>query len=318
MGQLLEIREKIKYIFRKNEKTITIGTKFIINFTMYLWIFSFGMYDEIFARFFEGSTQFIYLGTLCFLGVILPLPYVYFLFAINIFMQLSLNIFFALLLFLIMVTVILVYVRIVEKEAILLLVTTVGLVLNIPFVAPVAAGIYFGITAFIPLVLGVVLYLFINCYSQFVVFIESNVELQEIGIDQAVQTYQFISNYFKSNANLLSYTIILVGGFFVIKIIQKLNINYYKYVGVAVGFVYFLVSFILCKIIFKLEYSFFSFLVGVILSAIVIFIIMLFDTILDYKYSKFLKFEDKENMYFVKIVPKKNVMKEMATDSKNN
>ncbi len=304
MEQLLDIREEIKYIFRKNGKIITLGTKFILNFSMYLWILSFGMYDGIFAVFFEGSTQFIYLAILCILGVILPLPYVYSLFAINIFMQLSTHLFFALFLLLIMFAIILLYGRIAVEESVLILITSLGLALNIPFVAPLIAGLYFGVTAFIPLVLGSILYYFIDCFQQFLILVQATEEMQIIGLEQALNTYKFISEYFASNGNLISTLIILVGGFVVVKVIQKLNMDFYKYVAIAFSFIYYIVAFMLMKIIFSYEYGLLAFIIGAVLSIIVAGIIVFFDTMLDYKSTKYVKFEDEKNLYYVKVVPK--------------
>ncbi len=304
MEQLLEVREQIKYVLGKNGKIITIGIKFILSLTMYLWIFGFSMYNDVFARIFEGSTQFIYLIILCLLGVVLPLPYILSLFAVNIFMQLSTYLFFSSFLFLILLGVILLYARVAVEESVLILITASGLMLNIPFVAPILAGLYFGATAFIPLVFGSMIYSFIGCFQQYLSIIETNEEVQGIGIDQFLYTYQFISNYFFENSEFLSNVIILVGAFIIVKIIQRLNVKYYKYVSIACSFIYYTIAFFITKIIFGFEYSFFAFTIGLILSFVVICSIVFFDTILDYKSTKYVKFEDRENMYFVKVVPK--------------
>ncbi len=304
MEQLLEIRELIKYNFSKYEKIINGAIKFIINLAIYLWIFSFGMYSDIFSRLFEGSTQAIYITILSILGIFLPLPYIYFLVAINVFIQLSSYFVFSLFLFLIMLGIVLLYSRVAVNESILVFLTFVGLLFNVPFVAPIIAGIYFGITAFIPLILGCMLYSCVICFKEYLIMVENNPVIQDIGIDSLMITFEHLTRYITKDNNFISYIIILVGAFFIIKIIEKLNLNYDKYISSAISFGYFIVAYIITKVVFNLDYSFFGFIIGLILSAIILVVVLYFDTILDYSKTKFIKFEDRENMYYVKVVPK--------------
>ncbi len=304
MEQLLEFRELIKYNFGRYEKISIYATRFIINFIIYLWIFSFGMYSSTFSNLFEGGTKFLYLLIMCILGTILPLPYAYFLIAVNIFIQLSTYFVFASFLFLIMLGMILLYARIAVNESVIILITIFGLIFNVPFVAPIVAGLYFGITAFIPIILGCIIYSFSSSFQQYLTMIETTPELQEIGVDSLFVTFEYLTYYATSDNNFISYLIILIGAFFIIKIMDKLQLDYNKYVYVAICFGYFIISYIVVKILFGFDYTVFAFIVGLILSSIVSFIVLFFDTILDYSSVKFVKFEDEQNMYYVKVVPK--------------
>lgn len=304
MESLLGIRESIRYNFGKYEKYFIIGIKFFLNLIVYLWIFSFGNYMDIFARLFEGATMFLYLGVLCVLGIVLPLPYLYFLFAVNIFLQLSTHLIFAGFLLIIMIAMILLYARIAVEESVLILITFFGLILNLPFVAPIVAGLYFGITSFIPVVLGCILYSFTNCFAEYLVLLESNAELQEVGVESLLSVLEFFTYYFSNNNEIISYCVVLVGGIFVIKAIEFLNINFDKYISIAVSGLYFIVTFIFTKILFGFNMGVFAFIIGLILSLVLSVCILFFDEILDYKSTKLVKFEDAENMYYVKVVPK--------------
>ncbi len=304
MEELLEIIESVKLNFGKHKKAYLLSIRAIVSLLSFLWIFSFNSYIDSFAFLFSGITKYIYLSILVLICTFVPLPYAYFLMAVNIFLQTSSHIAFALIILFLLMMIILTYVRIVEEEGILLLITIIGLVLNVPYVAPIIAGIYFSASSIVALISGVIIYGFLQCFKEYLMYISTNADFAQAGLDSILFNFDFMAMYFKDNMYIISYSILFTGSVIINKVVESLKINYDKYICVALSSGFFLIGYFILLITFGMNVGIIMFLIGLIISLIISIIVVFFDTILDYQSVKYVKFEDGENMYYVKVIPK--------------
>ena len=81
-------------------------------------------------------------------------------------------------------------------------------------------------------------------------------------------------------------------------------VNYATDISLMLGGLINIVGYIIMSLIIDLEINIFLLFLNTFISVLISFIIKFFDIMLDYKSIERVSFEDDENYYYVKIVPK--------------
>lgn len=307
MEQILIIREAVIKNFKKHETIIVLGAKFLLGLIVYALINGLGLYSSVFSSVFgSGLKYLIIIGfSLCF--TFLPVSVNYGIMLFNIALQLSSSIEICAIATSALLLVFLFYARIGTKETWLLLSMVLCFYFKVPYVVPVTAGLYFGITAFVPIVIGTVIW----CISP------AAIEIAKVSGSAAPDIVEMLTgfsgileqflNIIKSNYNWMVFSFIFTLMFFLVYAISKFEMNYAKELSIAVGIVSGMLLLIICVAVTGASINIFGAVLSSLISGGLLYIIRIFDGVLDYERAERVAFEDEKNYYYVKIVPKINI-----------
>lgn len=304
MDKLLSLRETIIDIIKRNENILLFLSKFIVGLVIYIAINSIGFSSSTFSYITESPFSFAYIVFMGLLFAYLPLNVNYFLIILNITLQFSSRIELALVVFLVLLTIFLFYGHFGKKESSLMIATVLGFYFNIPYLIPLFAGLYLGITSILPIVIGIFIWSYADVVLNLMVEAEAS-SLNLIDISDTT-TYLFSSlNYSSINSQItivfsLIFTIVLV----CVYIISKLNINYSKEIAVIIGVLVNILGFLISILFIDINTNLLSVIFFSLVSGLIVLTIRFFDIVLDYNCAEKVEFEDENNYYYVKVIPK--------------
>ncbi len=214
---------------------------------------------------------------------------------------LSLNPILAGIIFIFLVILYLLFMRLFPKESLLIIFTIVAFILRmevlVPFIAPLLGG-YIGI---IGMLLGIFMWFVIPNLAEAIVItgtgksalIEAVKNLDTINIQSIV-----------IDQTMLCIMIIFFVVFSTVYFIKKLEVDYAAYIAIGIGAVMNIVGFTLAILFLKIDLSLITMLLTTLMYMLVAIIVEFFSKVLDYERSELLSFEDEDNYYYVKVVPK--------------
>ena len=276
MTQLLVIREYIKNFYTKYEEFIVPLLKFVLGFILFLTINGRMGYmakiDHVAIVLVAALLcSFLPLGVMVFLSAMFLLLHTY-----------ALSVECVVVLLLAYIVVLVIYLRFASKAHLLLLLTPLLFVWKIPYVAPLAAGL-FGTPGSAAAVAGGVVVYYVLAY------ITGNAQAFGGG---------------ESDTMLL----IVVPAFAITEIlvyaIRRMSINYSRAIAVLVGTLADIVILLIGDLIYDANFSLAGVILGSIVCALIALVLQFFQFNLDYARTEKVQFEDDEYYYYVKAVPK--------------
>lgn len=312
MQMLLEVRETIINIAKRFEGAFLFIFKFIFGMIIYSQILSIGYNAEVFDFIVSSGITTFYLLFMALLFVILPLNASYLFMILNIIIQISSRVEIALLTFLGLIFMFLFYSSFSRKENILIVLSIFAFNIGMPYFITIFAALYFGISAIIPISIG----LFIWTYSPFIMnlvrgvgVIPADAGILDIGLEEilyafeALQASIALESYLASNWFIATILFFIV--FLFVYICRKLSINYAKEIAIGFGTILNIFVFIAASAMGALDFGIFSVIFGSIFASIIIFVIKFFDVFLDYNRAENVEFQDEDYYYYVKLIPKR-------------
>ena len=292
---LLIIRQNLISIFKRYESLIVPIVRFIISFSA--------------LRMLKEATSYhgVLSGTLVLIGLALIGSFasaewiiVWTIFLVT-FFTFPLNPILALILFGIMCIIYILYARLFPKESIWILVTLVAFSIKLELLIPIVAALLSTYVSVMAIIIGTILWYVV---PGLISVLPNAVEKNEM-IDMMNQLMIIDYKNLLIDPRMMSIVVIFFIVFSAIFIIRKQSIDYGPYIAIGVGAVMNILGFGLAIIFFGgigvnmikvvLETLFFS---GVAV------IIQFLSIVLDYQRAETVNFEDDDNYYYVKIVPK--------------
>ena len=195
----------------------------------------------------------------------------------------------------------LLYVRLVPKEAIVLLLTPVLYMLKIPYIMPIAMGLLGTPVSAVSVGFGVVA-------AYFLEYMQNNATtITSLDEGNMISRIRFIVDGLLGNKAMFVTVIVFAVIISLVYVIRRRSMDYAWTVAVIAGGVTELVLLFICELIFELNYPIGGIIFGCILAVIAGIILQLFSFHLDYKRVENVQFEDDDYYYYVKAVPKVTV-----------
>ena len=205
----------------------------------------------------------------------------------------------------------LMFFRLSNREAALVLITPLLCAMKIPYIVPIAAGLLCAPTSFIPVACGLAVYYW------FQVIGNSASTLGTMG-DDALSRLRFIIDGLVQNKAL----IVVVAAFsitiLVVYLIRRLSIDFAWTIAMVVGAIVNVFVLLIGDLKFDINISIWGALGGSLLALAVAKVIEFFRFCVDYSRTEQVQFEDDEYYYYVKAVPKMTVAAPEKTVKKIN
>jgi len=328
MEQILLVREILVKFYKRFEAFILPILKFLLALFMFSAIANIGYPHATIAVFME-ETPLLLNVLFALLFTVMPANMGWLLVIFSIVAQFSVNLEIAIAVMVFLLFVFIFYVRMAPKESIVIILTIMAYHFNVPFLIPILAGLYFPITVIIPITLGV----FINAQISGLFGIMQHTHSAAAGMadleiaDLLTELPEAFSVVYETLMHSLTVTqdwlfIAVVFAMVVVLVhfVSRLSIDFAKEIAIGLGCLMNIFGFIVTAMIDGATVEMGMVIVMTILCGVIAWIVRCFDSILDYQRAESVQFEDDDNFYHVRIVPKvvltksKRVVKRIRAD----
>jgi len=307
MEQILIARDAGVKFYKKYEIFILPLLKFLLGFYVFSLIGQIGHSTDALEFLSGPSMRLPYAMLMGLLFSILPISMGYFLIALNIIAQFSASPEVAVLVGAVLLLVLFFYGRLGGMERWLLLFMVIGFYLGVPYIVPLIAGLYFGIQSIVPITIGVFLWEFYPLALELM-----GVERQRADTiieipDSFGQVFAYGAETVAANDRWIAVAFVFALVTLIVFAASKMDVDFSKEIAILMGVVINVVSFIFLRLAIGIDVNIFLVIMLSILSGFVVLCIKMFDVILNYQRAERVEFEDDENYYFVKVVPKMTI-----------
>jgi len=313
MEQILIVRETIVKFYKRYETLILPILKFLLGLFVFSSILSIGQMHTVIEPIAENWSPRLLSVLLALLFTVMPMNMGWILIILSLTVQFSANIEIAVAVFLFLLFVFVFYARMALKESILILFTIMAFHFNVPYLIPIIAGLYFPITSIIPIILGV----FINAqipvlfglaqHTPTAAGAMADMEIAEL-LTELPEAFSIVHETLMHSLTVsrtgLFTAVIFAMVIVLVHFVSRLSIDFAKEIAIALGCVINIFGFIVAVLIAGENANIGLVIVLTILCGILAGFIRCFDAILDYQRAESVQFEDDNNYYHVRIVPK--------------
>lgn len=295
MSDLLELRERIKEFYVKNEMYVMPVVKFLLALVVILVINgNIGYMNAL------GSPVIVIMASL--LCAFLPINVtvlVSILYLIGNCYALSMEV--ALVAVVLILLMFLLYFCFGTKDAYIILLVPIAFICKIPYIVPLLIGLMATPASMVAMAFGIIMYYFVT-------FVSTN-----SGVLSSTSSTDIIGKITLIVENLLSdkMMILLLIAFMattlVTYLIKRLNIDYVWNTATIVGSLINLLVILVGEFMLNTSGSIVSMIVSVVISCAIVLLLQFVVFSVDYSRTEYVQFEDDEYYYYVKAVPKMTV-----------
>ncbi|MCL1988194.1 MAG: hypothetical protein FWG64_09535 [Firmicutes bacterium] len=302
MEIILTAREAIIRFYKRFEPAFVMIARFFLGFYIFSLINGIGDIRPELAGYYN---QYPLTMLLAIAFAVLPFSVSYVFMAIAITIQYSAHLEIAAVIFLFLICVILFYARMAAKESILIIFTILAYMHNVPYLIPIMAGLYFSVTAIIPVAIGVFMANFIPEIPR-IIFTTQTADLDIAAMpDVFGDIYSAFVNALNNSSNWVFTAFIFAMVIILVHVVSRLSLDFAKDIAIILGAILLIFSYIMASMLIpSLTVSVASIIITTLLCALIAEITRLFDPILDYQRAETVQFEDDNNYYHVRVIPK--------------
>lgn len=295
MAELLIIKERMRGFYQKYSRIVIPVFKFLLSLVVFLEINAYLGCDDTL------KTPYITLTLSLICAVAPSIILSVFAALLLIFHIKKVSVILAVGMALVILIMYLAYIRFAPKYSYAIITIPVLYLLKIPFVVPMVLALYSGISAIIPMVLGVTLYYILNAVRQ--VILAQTATTAEDSMDVYNQVVSSVVG-----ERYMWYTIIMfILVFLIVYVIRRTQMKSASQMAIIIGALVNMIGFLIGEFMFGVQGEIGFMILGTILSAGIASVIQFFRLTLDYTAMENYQFEDDEYYYYVKAVPKLTV-----------
>lgn len=291
MTQFLLLKEHIRTIYQKSSGLFHLFFRFLVSFLTFYSI------NQVVG--YQPALHHVYVEILMSLvGMIMPVEIMVFLaaafvvahiFYVSRVLALSLAVIFLILYLL--------YVQFVPKHGYIILAVPIAFGLNLSYGVPVLLGLLFPTVSVIPMSIGIGIFYMLRTLTSVVASAS----------DDTINLFQVLMEQMMENREMYMtmgiFTVVLV----VVYAVRNLKQDYSFELAVFVGMILNTILLLIENYLLAVNINILYFVLGTVLSGILVWLIQLFRFTLNYASVENLQFEDEEYYYYVRAVPKMSV-----------
>ena len=303
MEALLIAREGIVRFFKRFEPVIVTVMKFLLGVYIFSVINGIGHIRPELVSHYEN---FNFPLTLLF-GIVfalLPFTVSYLLLIVAVTVQYSASLEIAAVIFVFLSCVLLFYARMAAKESILIILTVIAYHFGVPYIIALIAGMYFSVTAIIPVAIGLFIAYFIPEIDNMLLLTQTaDLNILEMP-DAFADVYQALINSINASDSWMFIAVLFAMVIILVHVISRMSIDFAKEIAIGLGCAIMIFGYIMASIMNIVDVSLVTVIIMTVLSGLLAEFARLFDPILDYQRAESVQFEDDNNYYYVRVVPK--------------
>ena len=192
--------------------------------------------------------------------------------------------------------------RLTEKQGIILASIPILSVIQLEYLIPIVAGLFFTPVMIPAFIMGVIfrfLFMGVQEYASAISRVTEDVS--------PIAALQYLMGYLRGNSFFMIMMITFIVTFVSVYLIRRAKIQYASQIAILVGAILSLVFMLLGNVIWELDTNLWNLIVSIFVSVFLAYVIQFFHMSLDYKGTRKLQFEDDEYYYYVTAIPKLKV-----------
>lgn len=294
MNDFYMIKEKVTAIYKEYEFYFQVAFKFLVAFFVFGFVNDKLGYYEIFNN----------LGirlVLSLISAIVPSSVFVLLVAIVTLLHLyKLSLVMMILAFVVFVVFYFIYLKFAPRHGVLMMVIPVLMPLNLHFIVPLIAGLFFTPFTIIPVASSFILVKIVECIVEAAPMVDSG----KLDVVAIVEAYQYVIDHVLENKEMILYGIVFAMMILLTYVISRFSFDYVWYVAIGVGAVAGIVGLLIGAGMIGADISAVGTIFGGIVSGLVVALIQFLHCTVDYSRKEFVQFEDDDYYYYVKALPK--------------
>ena len=301
METLLIARETIVRFYKRFEPFITVIARFLLGIYIFSLINGIGFIRPELVNHYNRFPLTMLFGIAF---VVLPLSVSYLLMIVAITVQYSQSLEVAAVIFIFLVCVLLFYARMAAKESILIIFTLLAYRFGLPYLIPLVAGLYFSVTAIIPVAIGVFIAYFIP-HIRPIIFTTQTADLNIAEMpDVFGDVYSAFMNAINNTGDWVFTAFIFAMVIILVHVVSRLSMDFAKEIAIGLGAALMIFGYIMAAVVGNVNVNLGWVILMTLLSGVIAEIARLFDPILDFQRAESVQFEDENNYYYVRVIPK--------------
>lgn len=307
MTTLLECREWLKRMYGKYSLYIRAAIRFVTSLAVFLLItYKMGymtrLKNPVIPLLMALVCTFLPVNLIVVFAAVLLLAHLY---ALS--MEIALGM---LVIFLILY---LIYYRFAPKFGMVLLLTPIAFVLQIPYVMPVVLGLIAAPFVSVPMTFGAVIYYLLHYISQYGLNAVSSA-----GDGNNVQKYVYVFENAMKDPGLYLYIVAFLAALVLVYFIRKLKVDNAWVVAIFAGIISEWIFILAGNFALDITVDYVWMVIGTVLAVLIAFVLQFFVFHVDYSRTEYVQFEDDEYYYYVKAVPKVRITRREKTVKRIN
>lgn len=292
MTSLLELREDIKRLYSRYSRYILIGARFLLA----LVAISMAVEATGYSSALSGMLPTLILAVFC---ALIPAGSMCAVIAVMILAQMySLSLLAFALTAVVFLLIFLLYFRFSPRDSMLIVLTPVCLRMGLPYVVPMAAGLFLTPVSALPIALGFVVYSLLSFVGR------NETALVNVSGDSMAATLQLIMQGVFADRTMLAMIAASAVCVVLVYYVRRMRVAYAWSAAVAAGAVSQLMILLIGDVVYDTNLNIGLVFLGMTASVAVCILLAFFFFNLDYSRIEQLQFEDDDYYYYVKAVPK--------------
>ncbi len=197
----------------------------------------------------------------------------------------------------------LLYLRFSPKDTVVVVLMPICFLLRIPYVIPISMGLVGAPTSAVSVACGVVVYYMLHYVTQNATVIAAMAD------EETAAKFKFIIDGLIKNREMVVTIAAFAMTVIIVYLLRRLSIDYAWTIAMTAGAVVNIMVLLVGELIFEINQSLLSVIVGTIISFLIVLVLQFFVFYVDYSRTEKVQFEDDEYYYYVKAVPKVTVAK---------
>ncbi|MCL2498766.1 MAG: hypothetical protein FWE90_00340 [Defluviitaleaceae bacterium] len=309
MEQILIMREILVKTYKQLEVFIQPVLKFLLGLYVFTGIIGIGHVHPALTDYAEQLTSTLVVWLFALLFTVMPTNLSWLLIIITIAVQISATVELALVVFLFLLFVFLFYARMAPRESFLILFVMVAFRFNIPYLVPLLVGLYFPVSAIIPVTIGVFMHaqmpvIFGLMTPQATLVDVELTDLPTVLPEIFSSVYSTLLSGIGMSQGWIVTAVVFALVIILVHVASRQAIDFAKEIAIALGCVMTVFGFIMSVLVADDTIGIGSVIWFTVISGIIALVIRFFDSVLDYQRAESVQFEDDNNYYHVRIVPK--------------
>lgn len=195
----------------------------------------------------------------------------------------------------------LLYLRFSPKDTLVVVLMPICFLLRIPYVLPISMGLVGTPASAVSVACGVIVYYMIHYVTQNATAIAAMTD------EETAAKFRFIIDGLLKNREM----VVMIAAFaitvIIVYLLRRLSMDYAWTIAMTAGAVVNIMVLLVGDLIFDINLSLLSVILGTILSFLIVLVLQFFVFYVDYSRTEKVQFEDDEYYYYVKAVPKVTV-----------
>lgn len=293
---LLELKEGFKKFYNKYDVYIVPAMKFLMAFLSFIFLnttigYMSKLKNPVIALVVSIICAFLPNGVTIFFLSIFMLVHLY-----------SISAEFAVIVLCVVLLMYLLYYRFTPRQGYLLIITVLLCWCKMPYVLPVAVGLCFNALSVIPVGFGVVMYYIIKTASTY------ETALSTDSVTDSMQQISYIVESLFKNKEMLIVIAMSIVTIAIVYAIRRMKLDNAWTYAIAAGVVIEFVILIAGIVALDIKMNLALMIIGTILGGVVGYLCQIIFFSVDYSRTEFVQYEDDEYYYYVKAVPKINIV----------